>query len=176
MGRLQQRGWRGYGGRSEGRATASCLAAGRWCDVGGEGWWCCVDGLAVVRGRLARSSRVGLTLVVVGSRWSLFLGRGGATRYPEIRRAAAKERKGGRRKAWQQQQQRAAVTVRGTGLRRGGGDGGGGVCSGVVYACSMCTRERQRAQRAAACSGGQQQRERQRDSETQTERGRRPGR
>lgn len=27
--------------------------------------WCCVDGLAVVRGRLARSSRVGLTLVVV---------------------------------------------------------------------------------------------------------------
>jgi hypothetical protein len=38
---------------------------------------------------------VGLTgaleSVDVGSRWSLFLGLGGATRYPEIRRTAAKE-------------------------------------------------------------------------------------
>lgn len=32
-----------------------------------------------------------LTLVVVGRRWSLFLGRGGATRYPEIRRTWQRE-------------------------------------------------------------------------------------
>lgn len=56
---LQQRGCRADRGRSEGRATASCLAAGRWCDVGGEGWRWCVDELAVVRGTAGQlSSRV----------------------------------------------------------------------------------------------------------------------
>ena len=90
------------------------------------------------------------------------------------RRSAAQQRRKVRRKAWQQQQRRAAVAVRGTGLRRGGGDGGGGVCGGGVCSrvcadrqtdssvcVSMCTRERQRAQRAAgkaACSSGGGQR------------------
>lgn len=53
---LQQRGWRACGGRSEGRATASCLAAGRWCDVDGEGRRRCVDQLAVVGGTAALES------------------------------------------------------------------------------------------------------------------------
>ena len=95
---LQQRRYRACRGRSEGRATASCLAAGRWCDVGG--WWVVRGGGGVSTSLLLcvglqGSSRVGLTLVVVvGSRWSLFLGRGGATRYPEIRRTWQREREG----------------------------------------------------------------------------------
>jgi hypothetical protein len=88
-----------YRRRSEGRATASLLAAGRCFDAGSEGRWCCVGEVAVVRGTaLELPSR--LTLVVVGRRWSLFLGRGGATRYPEIRRTWQREKV--RRKAWQQ--------------------------------------------------------------------------
>ena len=53
---LQQRRYRACRGRSEGRATASWLAAERRCDVGGEGWRCCVEELAVARGPAALES------------------------------------------------------------------------------------------------------------------------
>lgn len=75
--------------REEGaRQQASQLQGGgaMWVGRGGGG----VSASLLLCVEVQLSSRLTL-VVVVGSRWSLFLGRGGATRYPEIRRTWQRE-------------------------------------------------------------------------------------